>query len=185
MTVPYPQWWLFPSELTDEECERIKAMAFEHGTEEPATTFGGAPSLRKTNVRWLNDDAEFGWLHTRIRDIAYRANQHIGLHLTHLPSLQFTQYDEPGSHYHWHQDVNYNDQRDTHRKLSIVCQLSDPDEYTGGEFKFKYAENPDHDTMMRKGTVICFVSYHEHMVEPIQDGKRYSLVGWYEGPRWS
>ena len=55
MTVPYPQWWLFPSELTDEECERIKDMAFEYGTEVPATTFGGAAHLRKTNVRWLND----------------------------------------------------------------------------------------------------------------------------------
>lgn len=181
--VKHPQWWLFPQALSEDECQRVIDTAFEFGTEVPATTFGGGNGLRKTNVRWLNDDDNFGWLHEKIRNIAWEANEHLGMHLTHLPALQFTQYDEPGSHYHWHQDINYNDQKDTHRKISIVAQLSDPDDYEGGVFRFKYQEEPDAEVMMMRGTILVFISYHEHMVEPIQDGKRYSLVGWYEGPR--
>ena len=68
------------------------------------------------------------------------------------------------------------------RKLSVVVQLTDPDEYEGGEFKFKYVEQPE--GFNNRGSVLVFPSYLEHCVTPVTKGTRHSLVTWIEGPRW-
>ena len=182
----YPQWIMFESELSDEECDII----LKHGrglVASGATTFGDhMDDTRKTQVRWIEDTGDVGRsIHNRVRSISYQANQHFKLKLTHLPPLQFTEYIEPGHHYAYHHDVEFNDQRDRQRKLSIVVQLTDPSEYEGGEFSFKFGEQPPKEALMKRGTVLTFVSYHEHMVSEIITGERTSLVGWFEGPRWS
>lgn len=67
------------------------------------------------------------------------------------------------------------------RKLSLVCQLSDPSEYEGGEFQI----NPGGSILVperTKGTVIIFPSYLVHRVAPVTKGTRRSLVLWVEGP---
>ncbi len=68
------------------------------------------------------------------------------------------------------------------RKLSICIQLSNPDDYTGGEFEFKTLENPT--GYKTQGSILVFPSYNEHQITEITSGTRYSLVGWMEGPRW-
>jgi PKHD-type hydroxylase len=184
----FPQWIMFESELTEEECDFI----LHHGKSlvpVGATTFGDhMDDTRKTQVRWINDDGvrtDGGIIHDRIRQICYQANQHFKLKLTYLPPLQFTEYIEPGHHYAHHHDVEFNDQRDRHRKLSIIVQLSDPADYDGAEFSFKFGEQPPKEAMMKRGTVLTFISYHEHMVSEIITGERRSLVGWFEGTRWA
>ena len=68
------------------------------------------------------------------------------------------------------------------RKLSICIQLSDPEEYKGGEFQFKSLDSPTN--YKTKGSILVFPSYNEHQITEITSGTRYSLVGWMEGPRW-
>ena len=101
-----------------------------------------------------------------------------------VPSLQFTEYLEPGYHYDWHHDVDWNRADGKSRKLSFVVQLSDPSSYEGGDFEFRYHENPKPEKLKCQGTILCFMPYLEHRVKEIITGSRYSLVGWYEGPRW-
>jgi predicted 2-oxoglutarate/Fe(II)-dependent dioxygenase YbiX len=101
-----------------------------------------------------------------------------------LPPLQFTEYKDVGYHYGMHHDINWDRQDGLHRKVSLVVQLSDPEDYEGGELTFSHTQNPDPIALAKKGTVICFLSYLEHGVAPITKGNRTSLVGWAEGPRW-
>ncbi len=83
-------------------------------------------------------------------------------------------------------DVNWDDGRQVHRKLSFVCQLTDPEEYEGGEFEMQplYLGAPDPKQLKTQGTAIIFPSLVMHKVNPITKGTRHSLVAWIEGPKW-
>jgi PKHD-type hydroxylase len=66
------------------------------------------------------------------------------------------------------------------RKLSLVVQLTDPEEYEGCELKINAGGEPN---IMRKdqGTVFAFPSYILHQVTPITKGTRHTLVCWIAG----
>jgi PKHD-type hydroxylase len=69
------------------------------------------------------------------------------------------------------------------RKLSISIQLTDPNEYEGGEL---YLYDDDKGTVMDKtqGTLILFPSYVLHEVVPVTKGTRNSLVTWVTGKQF-
>ena len=74
------------------------------------------------------------------------------------------------------------------RKLSLVCSLSDPKDYTGGRFQFKLTdektgENYDFEVeeILPRGSIIVFPSFLYHRVKPVKQGTRYSLVAWSNG----
>ena len=97
--------------------------------------------------------------------------------------MQFTEYHAAQrGHYDWHQDVHWNGQAAADRKISITVQLSDGDDYEGGDFEFDDVKtNAD---FRSKGTVLVFPSYLRHRVLPVTSGTRRSLVAWFFGPRW-
>lgn len=69
------------------------------------------------------------------------------------------------------------------RKLSMTLMLSDPSDYTGGEFVF------DPDVKMKiptleKGTVLLFTSHSKHMVKEILSGTRNIFFIFVMGPDW-
>ena len=71
------------------------------------------------------------------------------------------------------------------RKLSFSLQLSDENDYDGGEFCFRQDENSAEVLQTKKqGSLIVFDSRLEHRVKPVTRGVRHSLVGWYSGPLW-
>ena len=75
----------------------------------------------------------------------------------------------------------------SHRKLSMTIQLSDPDDYEGGDFVFnvnQIGQSPDREQLRKKGTVLVFPSFIMHGVKPVTKGTRKSLVSWIEGPTW-
>jgi PKHD-type hydroxylase len=69
------------------------------------------------------------------------------------------------------------------RKLSISIQLTNPEEYEGGEL---YLYDDDKGTLMDKtqGTLIIFPSYVLHEVTPVTKGERNSLVTWVTGKQF-
>jgi PKHD-type hydroxylase len=182
--VPKPQWLMWEAGFSEEECDMILEMCEALPTQE-ATTFGGHSSGgRETQIRWAHENEQFKSLFDKVREFCHIANDRWHTNLTHLPPLQFTEYNDVGSHYDWHHDINWSRDNGMHRKISVVVQLTDPEEYEGGEFSFRYLPNPEQETMKKRGTVLVFLSYHYHMVSPIESGNRTSLVGWYEGPEW-
>jgi predicted 2-oxoglutarate/Fe(II)-dependent dioxygenase YbiX len=95
--------------------------------------------------------------------------------------IQYTSY-EKGHHYKWHTDSRFGDP--TPRKLSLSLQLSNPEDYTGGQLEF--ITDNDHRFMAPKsrGSIIVFDSRVKHRVRKVTSGCRKSIVGWVEGPAW-
>jgi len=188
--IQHPSWLMWSDELSAKDCADIIAAAEKDADLVAARTFrtgqaedDGNDGHRLTNIRWLNNEA-FPDLHDLVWRYARAANETFDLSLSRLPSIQFTEYAEPGHHYDTHHDIDWYRQDSLHRKLSVCIQLSDPDKYEGGDFTFENTENPDPEALRMRGTVLAFPSYHDHSVSPIVDGCRYSLVAWVEGPRW-
>ena len=100
--------------------------------------------------------------------------------------IQYTKYDK-GDFYTWHtdQDLRTIEKSDEKvRKLSFSLQLSDENEYSGGEIEFKDVMGNKFFAPKNRGCLIIFDSRTEHRVCKITSGVRKSLVGWVEGPRW-
>jgi PKHD-type hydroxylase len=110
-------------------------------------------------------------------------NQYFRYDIINLESIQLTSYSK-GEFYNWHVDSTMNN-NDIDRKLTCVLQLSDKDDYEGGELQVLH---PGYHGMevapKEKGSLIVFDSRLAHRVKPIKSGRRISLVSWAIGPRW-
>ena len=96
--------------------------------------------------------------------------------------LQFTEYSAPDGQYDYHTDSMYNSNI---RKLSASIQLSNPNDYEGGDLRlYNQNETIDADAIRQQGTVVMFPSFIEHQAEKVTKGKRYSLAAWWDGPCW-
>lgn len=119
-------------------------------------------------------------------------------------SMQYTKY-EKGEFYNWHNDAGLanqykpvsvgnradglaqdylNEKVEMVRKLSFVLQLSDPDEYEGGNLQLLNEAGKSYIAPRNRGTIILFDSRTQHRVLKVKEGVRKSLVGWTVGPRW-
>jgi len=145
-----------------------------------ATIVGDADGIRKSEIKWMHPDDKSFWVYEKLGQYIEQANNTLWkFNLNSIgDSIQYTVYHEGGGHYDWHVDIGPSSIN--HRKVSLTIQLSDPDEYeggdleiwTGGEFK----------TIERKqGCAIIFPSFLMHRVTPITKGIRRSLVLWVGG----
>lgn len=93
---------------------------------------------------------------------------------------------EAGDGVGWHDDTLGPNSVTTfkdNRKLSMTVMLSDPSEYTGGDFVFDpHVKLPF--PVEGKGTVALFTSHSPHMVKEITSGKRNILFIFVLGPDW-
>ena len=126
--------------------------------------------------------------------------------LSHIDNelIQFTRYTE-GQFYKWHVDAGLgtyfkpnpansdqntrsedflNKNTESIRKLSFLMQLSDPDDYEGGNVQLLDEGNNSYFAPRKRGTMIFFDSRTQHRVLKVTKGVRKSLVGWVCGPRW-
>ena len=119
-------------------------------------------------------------------------------------SMQYTRYEE-GQFYGWHNDAGLatqykpvavgnraeglgqdflNERLEMVRKLSFVLQLSDPEDYEGGNLQLLDESGSTYFAPRQKGTMILFDSRTQHRVLKVKKGVRKSIVGWTVGSRW-
>ena len=120
-------------------------------------------------------------------------------------TMQYTRYDV-GDFYNWHNDasigVSYKPKSSDNldhqsvvddfvttscekiRKISFIMQLSDAEDYEGGNVQFLDDNKRSFFAPRKKGTIILFDSRTQHRVLKVTKGVRKSLVGWTVGPRW-
>ena len=116
---------------------------------------------RSSKIKWIPHEEPFMDLYFKCRD--YIGNQ---------------------NYYDWHVDIGPTFA--SYRKLSMVIQLSNPEEYEGGDLQifdpivsdenFPYKSVPK-----KKGSIIVFPSFLPHRVTPVTGGIRKSLVWWVGG----
>jgi PKHD-type hydroxylase len=146
-----------------------------------AQTGGGMDAnTRRSKIFWLPKTDEFLEIYKIFFDLIIKCNQEFyQFKLSQISEhIQYTVYtSEDMGFYDWHVDMGG---AKANRKLSLVCQLSDPSEYEGGELQINTGRVvvPEKD----KGSVILFPSYILHRVTPVTRGVRRSLVLWVEGP---
>lgn len=150
-----------------------------------ATVSGGTENtheddLRKSSVMFIDNTPENDWIYSKLAGLAIKSNNErywfdlLGFH----QELQLTKYSK-GDFFDWHLDFGAGEI--SARKLSMTIQLSDPDDYEGGDLQFmmnqKIVNAP-----REKGTIVIFPSFIMHRVTPITKGTRQSIVGWVSGP---
>ena len=167
--------------FTKEECEKIVKIGKNKGLT-TGTTFSLVNDVRKSNISWLYPSDDMEWVFRKVTDIVLNLNSRFfqfdlfGVN----EGFQFTNYVAPSDKYGKHVDRAINIPV---RKLSVSIQLTNPEEYEGGELKIF---DGDKGIVMDKtqGTLIMFPSYVLHEVTPVTKGTRNSLVTWVTGKQF-
>ena len=145
-------------------------------------------SIRKSQHCWIPSTHWIGgflWYYIRM---ANKDNFLYDISDIENNMIQYTQYNK-GYFYKWHTDMDIcdiNEPDQLVRKLSFTLQLTNEDEYTGGNLEFADFDDSSYRFLVPKsrGTMIVFDSRTPHRVTPIESGIRKSLVGWVVGKRW-
>ena len=139
-------------------------------------------SVRKSTVRWVNKDQGLRDLIWECGTIANSSS--FGFDIVNKFDIQHTTYYGKGNdHYDWHEDNCWINEKFYDRKLSLIIQLSDPSEYTGGKFEFEInGKIVTPEGFEEKGSILVFPSFIRHRVNPVTKGTRQSIVSWIEGP---
>ena len=145
---------------------------------------------RDCKVIWINES----WIYDLLNPFINEANKAAGWNFDFdwNQDMQYAKYDK-GHYFGWHTDQspkpfiseNKNLNNKT-RKISLTLQLTDPSEYNGGDFEFKWFSGGKEliettNDLKGMGTFILFPSYIWHQVTPITKGTRESLVNWSVG----
>jgi PKHD-type hydroxylase len=176
-------WYWFERGFSIDEINRTLELTAKFNYEE-AVTFGtDSPNdeIRKSRLKWINNShTDAKWLYSKVLDLVKIANSNLwNFDLISSPeSIQYTEYHDGGGHYGYHVDIGPGSA--SHRKVSLVVQLSDPSEYEGGEFEILRGMNPEK-LPNNQGSVLLFPSYLLHRVTPVTKGVRRSLVLWVGG----
>jgi len=181
---------------------------FDDQTQDSSVGFGGHGEIdkiiRNSKNVWIPTNH---WIGGFLWHYVMRANKENFLYdLTSVDSenLQYTQYGE-GQFYNWHIDAGIdscykpnlvkhggvnkpddqiNIENEYVRKLSFTLQLSDPEDYRGGEVQFMDFSGKSYFMPKQRGTIAFFDSRTPHRVRKVKSGMRKSIVGWVIGPRW-
>lgn len=139
---------------------------------------------RRSNISWIRPAVNTDFIFQRLVHAIQKINKDFyNYDLTEMEDIQFSEYDASyQGMYRNHTDDGFEEFR---RKLSFSLQLSDTDDYEGGDlliYRFKL-DNP-FEVKREKGLLVVFPSWSIHEVTPVTKGTRYTLVGWCHGPQF-
>jgi PKHD-type hydroxylase len=179
--VNYGNYYYYQNVFTESEIEKIHALGESSPKQKGSVTDSGhITETRISDVSWIDQKEESYWLYEKISELVDEANKSMwefdiyGYH----DSLQYTTYYGGGGHYDWHTDVG---PMMANRKVSVVLQLTKPDEYEGGNLQLN-GGNGVIEAPKDFNTMIIFPSFMLHRVTPVITGTRKSLVTWLAGP---
>jgi len=178
-------WVALENIFTDQELDEIVIQG-NRVKKTSGTVSGSISDYRVCDIAWLKSDeteSDFDWVYATLTDAIKKVNnEYFQFDLTHLTALQFTVYDgKNNSNYQKHMDLG---RPFPNRKLSFSIQLSDDNEYTGGDLRFHYIKTQPEIAPRTRGKIIFFPTWTVHDVTPVTQGIRYSLVGWVNGPNF-
>ena len=185
--------------------EKDLRVNFDHQMDD-SRLMGDALNKDKRNSHntWVPSSHWLGGFMWHYIERANRENFLYDLRCIDGESMQYTHIC-PGQFYSWHNDSGLachykpvtvgnrmegraqdfvEENTELVRKLSFVLQLSDPDDYEGGNLQLLDESGVSYFAPRKRGTIILFDSRTQHRVLPVKSGLRKSIVGWTVGPRW-
>tara|TARA_R110000744_G_scaffold161051_1_gene277507 strand:- start:262 stop:807 length:546 start_codon:yes stop_codon:yes gene_type:complete len=169
--------------ISTEECESIieqyKDKANVNGAIKNTGASGNTDlSKRDVKICWVKPEA---MLNRVVASFMKEANErHFHYDMTGSEQMQFAKYEVDGK-YCWHRDSISMGGNEV-RKLTTVVQLSNPDNYEGGELQFFNGDNdPEPSKIRKQGSVIVFDALDWHRATAVTKGVRYTLAQWSQG----
>jgi PKHD-type hydroxylase len=191
--ITYP-WVYWDGFFSEEELVKIEEYCTtkEVSTGTVVAVEGGGDTdltVRNSNVAMFNAGPDNQWLFEKLVGLTEVVNANFfNFDLLGFDYFQYTEYDGKGTKYDRHMDMIMGDkipvEMYTPRKLSFSLILSDPSEFTGGEFEFDQGGKAVEKAEQKRGRVLAFPSYIIHGVKPVKKGKRRSIVWWCLGPKF-
>lgn len=174
-----PDFLSFHSGFSNKELDLIINYYRNLGLQK-APTIGDVnnKSFRIAEVCLIDYGLDTLWIYERIIKLVQKANEYFKFDLDSIvEEPQFIEY-KPGSHIDWHMDRN---PISAIRKLNLSIQLSDPNDYEGGDLLFNRGDQII--KMPRdRGSISFFPSFALHKVSPVISGVRNSIICWITGP---
>ena len=136
--VNHGKYWLQHNVLNEDEIialhKYVNSISYENGTVYTSNSTKVLANIRNSSIKWISYNDEIKWLFDKIFHVAKQANDKFyKFDLTGAKDrMQYTSYDKHGM-YGWHTDSGACGC--SHRKLSCTLLLSDPDDFSGGEFE--------------------------------------------------
>lgn len=171
--------------FTSEECDEIIRIGSK-SLKESSVGYDQRKNIavRDSSVNFLHPSEETNWIFERLDDTTQDINNTLFNFKINgfAEGLQFTKYEAPTGQYVSHIDrMNIGEPV---RKLSMSVQLSNPEDYDGGDLEILTTlEHPEF-APRERGIAFYFNSHLLHRVNPVTRGTRYSLVAWITGPRF-
>jgi len=183
---PQDYYW-FQNAFSDEELTRLYDL-LESLQYQDATTIGNQDEkiseVRSSKIKWIPQTNNWQWLYQKLFNMIEEANGTLW-NFDLFGTNEFIQYTEylasDHGHYDWHQDIGPGGP--SLRKVSLVVQLTEAEEYEGGDLQIWPGGNI-WTVPKGKGNVAIFPSYMMHRVTPMTSGVRKSLVLWAGGQHY-
>jgi PKHD-type hydroxylase len=176
-------WMICADRLIDGDCDDL-IDACRNFALTPSSTVSEdrLPAHRRADTRMVGLAEDTAWIFGMLCTIAEEAAlQAYKLELTGITRPpQYVEYRPGWGQFDWHNDYSHG-LSDAPRKLTIIIQLSEPEDYEGGALEImgtRVEELP-----RARGTIAVFPSLLFHRVTPVVRGLRRSLVSWIAGPR--
>jgi len=196
-----------PKEIIDILCRDL--MSFESDFSDSMVMMYNFKNVKDSKIRsgrnsWIPSSHWISGFIWHYINLANSTNFLYDIECIDSHSIQYSEY-KIGDFYRWHADWNIDEayrpdkvralqssiSEDKHilsgessRKLSFSMQLSDEDEYEGGELQLLDPTGHLYTVPKERGTISIFDSRLSHRVRKVKSGCRKSLVGWAVGPRW-
>lgn len=171
-----PMWTCIDNILTKENCNKI--IEFH----KPYLDRSKIVSKQSNFFKILKRKSQVTWILSEhitypiISDIMYLiknvAREVHNVDINYFEPVQFAKYGFL-DHYGKHRDVI---PENPHRLISASIELSDPEDYIGGNLWIN--SDGEKYPLKKQGSLIVFPSILEHKVTPVFYGTRYSLVFW-------
>jgi predicted 2-oxoglutarate/Fe(II)-dependent dioxygenase YbiX len=171
------QPFVYKGVFTPEQCERISAIGRSRPIWNGRST-SDDEEYRICKTSWIEEVDDAAFIYERLREVVRSVNELYQVAISGFAEpLHYVEYDV-GGRFEWHTDLG-NGPMST-RKISLSVQLSDDDEYAGGDLEF--CPHGAIDEFRGIGNVIAFPAYIAHRVTPVASGRRHALVAWIHGP---
>lgn len=175
---------VIPSAFSSAECDQIiTATQTVPAAEARLIGHNRDHNLRRADVVWLDDIDGLDWVMDRLIHLVRDTNRdRFDFHLTEFAeSPQVAHYrGTVGGHFSWHLDIGAGPVA-ARRKLTLVAQLSDDEDYEGGDLEIMPGAQAIRADRTR-GSVTLFPSFLLHRVTEVSRGERSSLTVWAHGP---
>jgi PKHD-type hydroxylase len=183
--VDLQNYYYFDNGFNEEELNKIYRDVNDIDFVEATTIGGENKEARSSSIKWVPQNIRWDWLYSKLMDMAVEANDALwGFDLYSAPEqIQYTEYyASEGGHYIWHQDIGPG--IPSQRKVSITVQLSEDNEYEGGDLEIWQGGKVVQSCQRGAGVVVVFPSYMMHRVTKVTKGTRRSFVLWVGGQHY-